>query len=302
MIITHEIINRNLNKLEEAAEKFPVLDEFKKSYREEMTSELETHRNKLALIAENLGLKEYILFIRWIERFEKKLGMKIIYDKIDFTYLKSQLAENAVDNKFKEYIVNKNRRGFLTFIQRDIKVFNQGISGSGRRGRFYGDNFKNTETLLLNYIIINQIDFSFSGIYNKFGHYYINELPNFEISANKELEITNDISKSIIDKLENIEYDFRKLNFNILKSEIESKIKQKMLTVEKGEQIRCIESQSDLTLNKVYNVISYSIGPNGSLVVYLLNDSGVNKEYNYRIFENVSKLRDDKILAIFNDN
>jgi hypothetical protein len=295
MVLNYEIINKNLLKLEEASKEFPIISEFKKLKSDDK------NREKISSTAESLGLRDYIQFIKWIEMIEGQ-GMKIIYDKVDFNELKSILADKAQDIKFKEYIKTKNRKGFLTFLRQDFFVFNEGYKGSGRRGRGYGSNFKYTETILINFIILNQYDFDVNKVYNNFGKYFVKELPNYEVSANKELEITNEIAKSVIRKLNRIEYDFRRLNFNILKSQIESMVKQRMLTVEEDEQLRCLESHTDLTLNKVYNVTSYNISSNGSLIVYVINDSGVNKSYNYRLFENVSKLRDDKlenILAIF---
>ena len=124
------------------------------------------------------------------------------------------------------------------------------FNGGYRRGRLksYNKNFESSLPLIINFFLQNDLDASF------IPYYYKSEISNVETEINTELDITNDITKTILRKIKTIKYDFRKLNFNMLKSEIEGKIKERMLSVEKGEQIKCIDDISGLTIGKVYNV------------------------------------------------
>lgn len=291
MLITYDIINKNLEKLEEATKAFPdILGKYRKTNDVKIRSEIST-------LASKIGLSEYIGFINWIENVQTK-NLQVVYkNTINFDVLKSEMSERGYDINFKDLIKTKTKKGFITFLKNDFEKYNGGSYGRGYRRKYYSQNLQPVESILMNYVIQNEINWDYS-----FGKYYINNLPNFEYKINEELEVTKDITKSIIRKINSMKFDFRRLNFNILKSEIESKIREKILSVEKDEQIRCLEEVPGLTLNKVYFVRSYTIGSNGNLTVCIINDNNVERNYNYRIFENVSKLRDDKLdnlLAIF---
>lgn len=76
-----------------------------------------------------------------------------------------------------------------------------------------------------------------------------------------------------------------------------------MLSIEPGEKIKCIEISPEtygLTLNKTYDVQSKNL-ENGILKVRIINDSGNNCSYNYRLFETVSNLRNSALDELLND-
>lgn len=292
--MTYTIINKNLEKLDNALKTFPkILGKYQKS----------TDSNEkvaISAVASKLGLEPYIQFINYINDIKLK-GQTLVYNyTISYDHLKTALIEGCIDSDVKDILANKSKRGFVTFINgRDFGKFN-GYRNGRRMKKYYKPNFAKSEAILINYVIQNEIKLE-----NKYGHtlpmyYYLNELPNFEAETNTEIDITNDIVKSVLRKIKTIKYDFRKLNFNLLRSEIESKIRERMLSVDKGEQIKCIEEKPGLTLNKVYKVNNYVIGNNGNLLVTVINDTLAASQYNYRLFESISNLRDRSIDDILN--
>lgn len=305
-MLSYEIINKNLKKLEESIKIFPdILGKYQKLTKSiilngelsRLNDSLISERIKISSLASKIGLDQYINFIDWVA---KSGDQKIIYThEIPFDSLKSRLIDGCEDEEVKSFLSKKTKKGFESFLNsRQYHVY-CGDYWTGRRGnrKRFKKNFIKNELLIINYAIQNELILK---DHDNLTHFYKNELPNFESEINTELDITNDIIKSLFKKIKSIKYDFRKLNFNLLKSEIENKIRNKMLSVEEGEKIKCIEEQPGLTLYKVYNVYSYEIGINGNLLVKVTNDNNQSKKYNYRLFESVSKLRETNIDNILN--
>jgi hypothetical protein len=281
--MNYDIIRNNLEKLEKAIKAFPdILGKYQKSENEKEKAELLSYASKL-------GLYEYTSFIKWT----KSKNEPLIYEhNISFDELKSKIVENCIDFSVKELIRKKTQKGFITFLNSDLwNRYNGGSSGRRYNRKYFSENFKKSEVILANWIIQNQIVLKRDIL----STYFVTEISNFESELNTELEITNDITKTIIRKIDTIKYDFRKLNFNLLKTEIENKIKERMLNVDKGEKLKCIEEQRGIGVNRFYDVDSYKIGSNGNLLVTIKDDFGRYREYNYRLFESVSKLRNENI-------
>jgi len=305
-MISYDVINRNLNKLDEAIKVFPnILGRYQKLSKliisngdlSPLNGNLIFEKNKISSLASKIGLEPYINFIDWISRLGSQ---KIVYThEIPFDTLKSRLIDGCEDEEVKSVLSKKTKKGFASFLNsRQYHVY-CGDYWTGRRGnrKRFKRNFSKNELLIVNYVIQNEITLN---DHDSIIFYYKNELPNFESEINTELDITNDIVKSLLRKIKSIKYDFRKLNFNLLKSEIETKIRNRMLSVEEGEKIKCIEEQTGLTLYKIYDVHAYEIGINGNLLVTISNDNNQRKKYNYRLFESVSKLRETNIDNILN--
>lgn len=292
----YTIINKNLEKLNNAIKTFPdILGKYQKSKDANERASLKDYAFKA-------DLRPYIDFIDWINRISD-LGQSVVYNhQISFNELKEVLVQNAIDVEVKDFLKKKNRRGMISFLNSELfSDYNGGYRGRRGRRKSYSINFLSSTCIISNYLIQNP-DIKLE--INRVHSYYITEIPNFEAEVNTELEITNDICKSIVRKIKTIKYDFRKLNFDLLKTQIEKTIKDRMLSVDKGEQIKCIEeSQIGITFNKIYSVNSYSMN-SGKLMVNITNDSGVNRDYNYRIFESVAKSREssiDEILSLLEE-
>lgn len=293
----YTIINKNLEKLNNAIKTFPdILGKYQKSKDTIEKSNLKDYAFKA-------DLRSYTEFIDWINRISEA-GQSVVYNhQISFNELKEVLVQNAIDVEVKDFLKKKTRRGMISFLNSDLfSDYNGGYRGRRGRRKIYSNNFFNSTCIISNYLIQNpDIVLESSRIHN----YYTTEIPNFEAQVNTELEITNDICKSIVRKIKTIKYDFRKLNFELLKTQIEKTIKDRMLSVDSGEQIKCIEESQigGVTFNKIYSVNSYSMN-GGKLMVSITNDSGVNRDYNYRIFESVAKSREnsiDEILSLLEE-
>lgn len=295
--MSYDIIKSNLNKLEKAIETFPdILGKYKS-----ITNV--TEKADISAYASKLNLSAYINFIDWVTRVSSN-GEKIIYDiDISFDTLKSAMIESSTDSEVIEFLKKKTKRGLISFINSPLySSYNGGMKGRRGHRKYYDKNFSKCECLLSNYILQNSINLvsGFSYGFGSVGYYYTQNIPDFESELNTEIEITNDITKSIIRKINTLKYDFRKINFNLLKTEIENQVKSRMCSVLPGEEIKCIEASQNLTLNNLYKVVSYQISISGNLMVHVLDDNERKSQYNYRLFETVSKLREDSINDILN--
>lgn len=305
-----DIINKNLQKLEDAIKTFPdILGKYQNLSKLELKADTLSRKNlleekaRISSYAIKLGLSDYIFFIDWIAKVS--LCGPVVYKfEISFDLLKTALIENAIDKVVKDFLQKKTKRGMATFFNSSLYNTYSGVVRNRYRRKGYENNFEKSESIISNYIIQNDIKITRLNknqvINPVISSYYLREISNFECELNTELEITNDITKSIIRKINTIKFDFRKLNYNILRDEINSKIKDKMLCVERGEQIKCIEASQGLTLNGLYNVNSYQLGSNGNLIVYVQDDNGITSAYSYRIFETISRLRENNIDDILN--
>jgi hypothetical protein len=312
-VMTYDIIESNLKKLEEAKKSFPKLVELEKlqkaankvkdidyksptyandlKQRTELQQKIEVIRNVMI----KLGLNEYVSFMSWTIDNDK-----IIYPKIDFNELKEALINDCFDQVVKEFIKTKTKRGLITFISSDQFLQYTGFKriraskASGYR-RNMSPNLSKSHNLLANFLIQNEAEYKSSITNPRFG-YYINNLPDFQSSAVTELEVTNDIINSLKRKIKNTKYDFRRLNYHLLQKEIKDLIYSMMLNVDKDDRVRCIEAVPGLTLSKLYDVVSFGVNESTGVVsVTVLSDYGYNSNFNYRLFESAKKLRDDRI-------
>lgn len=301
--MTYDIIKRNLSKLEDAKNAFP--DILGKLVNVTNTTNV-TEEDRLTTLACTLGLREYANFISWCNTMFYQKQSIVPETQMTFDELRSLLIDRALDTRVKEYLRPKTKRGFITFLSSEdwLKFKNDYSRRYGRRGRgrYYSDNFVNSQIMILHWLVQNSID-----IPEQFDipQWYKQDLGNFDMEIHTEISTTNDITDSIIKKIDKLEFDFRKLNYNLLTKNIEKVIKEKILSVKKDEKIKCIEPKVGLTHLKIYHVDSYSLNDNGSLMVNVLNDNNILIKYNYRIFENISRHRDkniDSILEFLNED
>lgn len=285
---TYKIIDENLKKLEKACEQ----SEHIYNYKNKVLSDIE--KSNIKKICTKLGIIEYLNFIDWIKEIESS-GFKVKYDKIDFKEFKEILIANAFDDKVKEFIKSKIKKGMDSFLKsEDFLKFSGRIShGKKGRKRYYSPNFVKSNSLICNYVIQNEIETQMVSI-----GFFNRALSEYESQSQIELEITREITKSLIKKIDSIKYDFRKLNIDMLRDEIDSSIRKKILSIDENEVIKCIEEKSGITINKTYKVDSYKIGENGNLMVFIKNDDDIQKLYNYRLFENINRFRDNVINCI----
>lgn len=303
MILNIDVITRNLERLNKAMETFPILLAYKNSFELTETDLVIKQSIKYNILSEirSYGLSEYSDFIFWINSMEVN-SQSIIYNNIiDYDDLRDIIVENCKDTTVREIFRNKTKNKFIDLLHHDYlwKRYDgkQYLTKSKRYSHNpYHDNLTQSTAIITNYIIQNNIDvINPQDIFSK---YYFYDLSNIDITLRHEIDITNDTISFIIDKI--VDYDFRKINFSKLISEVTKELQSKMLSVETGEKIKCILNGVDITIDKYYDVISYRMSSNSNLVVSINNDKGITREYNYRLFESIKKLRNKSLDILLN--
>lgn len=166
---------------------------------------------------------------------------------------------------------------------------------------------------IINYIIQNQINIDLSVVPNfDTWQYFVNPIPELDELVIREMEITKVLLNSISAQLDVLKdtADWRKINSRFLLSKITMMINSKMI-IESGSLVKFITTPeaihnlkmgaaaANLTSNKLYQVINSRVGWDTSLFISLRNDAGHVVELPYRYFEEVIKMREDKISSLF---
>lgn len=307
MIIKSEIISTNLITLESTKSQFPILIEYQKN--EELKNgkplDIDVSKKSKQLKDEckryDLGL--YVDFIDFI-LLSKRYNQEIFYrNKIKSTDLQKILVENAYDEDAKKSFKSKTAKSMGVLINsKKWDVYSANIYPSIRRKRRYNNNLMKSEAIIANYFIQNEIDIEIHNI-NRINKFYTFFIPKPDLSIKNEMDKTKEIIDFIINKLSESESDFRKINCDQLINIIDGELRNKMLEIEPGDRIKCIEITDEtngLTLNNIYDVKSKVI-ENGILKVYVINDKNINTKYNYRSFETIANLRNSALDNILND-
>jgi len=292
MKLTSEFIQINLEKLESLKRKFQILV----AYENEID---DMKLNDLFCIGKTYGLSQYLSFIDFIRQ-SKKNGQQPFYDKkISIKEFKEVVINCATDVKVKSIIKSKGVVSFQKFINSpkwDLYTGNK----RRRRGLRYHDNFVNSQAIIANFCIQNQIDIQNE---SKIIDYYTSLLPEIDNSIIEEIEMTTKVINFVFTSLDKENYDFRRINLENLKFLLNVEIERKMKEILEGESVKLINNvgyYSALTPNKVYNVITKNI-VSGRLTVSIQNDLGFVRSYPYRIFETVSNIRDSYLQELLKD-
>lgn len=293
MVVKTEIIKENLQILENAMSIFTILREYYNLQinRPENPSDTEIERERsLKAEASAFKINQYINFIDFIVNSEKN-GQKVFYDKkIKNVELQRILEKNAHDEYAKKTLRNKNKTTFATLIT--SKKWDT-LCGYQKKN-FYKNNLNASSPIIANYCIQNEIELDHNAYYYRINSYYTQKLEQPDTSILTEMNRTKFITDYIIEKLSENGLDFRKANLNNLVETITEEFKRRMLRIEPGEQIKCIENPQELkglTIGKNYRVISKFI-EFGVLKVSIDDDSNNTfYKYPFRFFESVSSLR-----------
>jgi hypothetical protein len=299
-----EIIKTNLKNLEIVCSKYPILDSYRKGN--------ETQRN-----IHGLGLSEWIGFIDFLKNLEK-LDIKPYYDEpIKYKTLKKKLSEISLGCKSTKTFLRKSEEDFLLTIT-DNKL-NRRYTNSNNQSYYVG-LFKG-EVLILNYILqriedpdvqkigvsdvylidnrrtTNVIDRTFQSF-----SYYSREikLPTFR---NLEFDMVSIFMEKMKQNLG--EFDFRKCNITLLKTEINNYLVSQF-KLEKGSTVKALEDiiYDDVLIiekDKFYIIESTSVDNNGFLNIYIIIN-GKFRSFPYSKFEDVSRMRDDLLNELFGDS
>lgn len=304
MKINSEVVSTNIFRLEKAQKEFPILSEYQKiaeiSEKDQYLSNLQTSVKDECC---HYGLRAYVEFIDYIVDVKNK-NQEIFYkSKIKNKDFQDILVKFANDEDAKKSFKSKTKKSFETLINsKKWDVFTAAVSNRRRRIRRYTDNLKNSSAIIANYIIQNQIEINSENT-SRINKFYLHLIPVPDLTIKNEILRTKEIIDFVIQKLSESGSDFKKVNFDHLTNKLSEELKNRMLSIEPGEKIKCIEISPEtygLTLNKTYDVRAKSL-ENGILKVRIINDSGNNTMYNYRLFETVSNLRNSALDELLND-
>jgi hypothetical protein len=307
MKLTSEVISINLDRLEKAQKEFPILSEYQKTLELKNGASLDQYLNNLTRTLKDeclsYGLKPYIEFIDFIVD-SKLTGQEIFYrKKIKNKEFQDVLVSNAIDEDAKKSFKSKSKKSFEVLVNsKKWEVFTANVTNRRRTSRRYNNNLRRSDAIISNYIIQNQIEVKDENSF-RVNKYYLNQIPVPDLTIKNEINRTKEIIDFIINKLSESGTDFRKVNYDHLTKTLNNELKNRMLTIEPGEKIKCVEISPDstgLTLNKVYDVISKHIDY-GVLKVIINNDNNQSKSYNYRLFETVTNLRNSALDELLND-
>jgi len=307
MKLTSEVISINLDRLEKAQKEFPILSEYQKTLELKNGASLDQYLNNLTRTLKDeclsYGLKPYIEFIDFIVD-SKLTGQEIFYrKKIKNKEFQDVLVSNAIDEDAKKSFKSKSKKSFEVLVNsKKWEVFTANVTNRRRSSRRYNNNLRRSDAIISNYIIQNQIEVKDENSF-RVNKYYLNQIPVPDLTIKNEINRTKEIIDFIINKLSESGTDFRKVNYDHLSKTLNNELKNRMLTIEPGEKIKCVEISPDsteLTLNKVYDVISKHIDY-GVLKVIINNDNNQSKSYNYRLFETVTNLRNSALDELLND-
>lgn len=304
MKINSEIISTNLVRLEKAQKEFHILIEYQKiSEISEKDQYLSNLQRSVKDECYHYGLRVYVEFIDYIVDVKNK-NQEIFYkSKIKNKDFQDILVQFANDEDAKKSFKSKTKKSFETLINsKKWDVFTAAVLNRRRRIRRYTDNLKNSSAIIANYVIQNQIEINSENTY-RINKFYLHLIPVPDLTIKNEILRTKEIIDFVIQKLSESGSDFKKVNFDHLTNKLSEELKNRMLSIEPGEKIKCIEVSPEtygLTLNKTYDIRAKSL-ENGILKVRIINDSGNNTMYNYRLFETVSNLRNSALDELLND-
>ena len=317
MIITSEIIQKNLLSLEKAFKAFPMLKEYSDKYsikiklflNSSLSNEYWKNEEELRILKDeirNYKLNIYLDFIEYIADC-KKYGQEIFYrHKIKNTELQKVLIENSLDSEAENCFKNKTKSTFSKFINsKKWDILSNNLQRYRSKAKRYNDNLTRSSAIIANYCIQNEIELTGDNS-KRIRHWYLHTIPEPDLTISTEIQKTASIIEFIVSKLGENESDYRKVNIDQLTSSIKSELTKRLLSLQKGEKIRLIEMPTDtnvtdeLTLNKIYQVSDKKL-EYGVLKVELTNDKGKAKYYFYRNFETVSVLRDSFISSLLDE-
>ena len=315
MKITSEIIQLNLIKLEKAVKLFPILEEYKIIIKKKndfigngimYTPAYNQNEDRIRDVREEARtykLNVYLDFIDFILstlRFDQEVFYKKKIKNLD---LQNILVKFSIDEDAKKVFRNKTKASFQKFINSPRWLTLSGENYNRKSRKRFNDNIYRSSAIIANYCIQNEIEIDDQNI-GRVKNWYYKLLPDPDSSISKEVERTKLIIDFVVQKLNEGDSDFRKINLDHLSLTLKNELRKRILSIQNGDRIKCVnvipENLEELTLNKVYEVISSSLD-NGSLRVEIKNDYNKNKLYYFRDFETISVLRDSFIDDILND-
>jgi hypothetical protein len=273
MVLTHEFIKYNLDLLEEIKLEFPILGDY--------------HLGKVSREAVmSIGFDDIVYFIDYIER-AKLFGLSLIYETSpNYRDIKTKIVETSYSAKSKSIFKNKTKNDFIQ-IFKDYKLHRRYMRGSNG---CYTEGLETCEPIIINFFILNQIDFETSLLRNR---YFTTRLNRPQLFA-RELKKTQEFVSCFLSYTHDQDFDLRKCNIKSLTNELNSRLRQLMI-IEPGLRVKSLIQSKNLTENFEYEVIDSRVNYQGYLEVKIIDSLGNTAYYPYSNFEEKSRERHDII-------
>lgn len=308
MKFSYEFIKENQRIYELAKQQLPIITNFERG-------------DVSHTVMRNIGLEKFVDFFNFMTELNKH-GFTPI-QAISYKELKQILIDKTQNVRFKTWLKNKTNKSFKKLIEEDSQTFDRLLNGRwiskpgynmrgrkiwGRRANNVTEGFDVAFIPLLNWIISNDIDtcdkldndiyknFKLQDKYANRIKWYTDVQLSIENVPQREIEITQKLTSSLIDFIDSSNMDFRKLNYDFIIDTMQNKIRR-LMEVPRGTVVRSkvdVKSsynQNRLTERKEYTVEASTIN-SGFIRVLVVDDSGNRNWYDYRQFEDKSIERD----------
>lgn len=237
MVFTYEIIHSNLEALEKVKSKIPDFDSLISVYNPQYSLERE--------------LRPYVDFARWISILRTSDKKQLIYDKLDFDFVRETVANGCSDIAIKNQIklFTKTKFNNLLKNKKKFETWN-GYRHSRYQRKIYQKNFTNSEILIINWAIQNGLDISTS-----IGKYYHTKLPAF---LDTSLDYSNKNTAQLIERIDSFistldDLDLTNINysdaFKYLHSSFVDYLKDKISI----SRVKCLDDDVTIGLEKDMN-------------------------------------------------
>jgi hypothetical protein len=293
MIITSKIIIKNLESLEYAKVKYPILTEY--TDYNEYSDRIERIKN----MCNWLGLQEYLNFIEFKDKMLHNEQNVFYNRKISFSELKTILSKYATNCEAEIFFKNMNKKSFITFINSD-KVLSRPIHPDEEDVR-YNYSIWNSYGIIANYLIQNKIDIVDINS-ERISTYYTKIINKPDILRTKEIENTKYLLNELMNTFSN--HDLKRINYSFLMETLKQEIKDKMIkTINIGETVKCINNLNHdyVTIGKNYIVIHVEVF-DGSLFITIKTDNDSVRTYTFKMFESISEHRNLRLKNILENN
>ena len=287
MKYTYEFIKENLRIYDEAKSKLSIVTDFE--------------NDAVSLSAmRSIGLGTFAEF--WQLKKANNLIKALTYKE-----LKPILVASTKNPRFKTWLKNRTEKRFCEMLNNE-EEFDRLLNGRwitkpdyrrrGRRATAHIEGFHTSFISLLNYIISNDIEVcdlaKQSVLLNKLKFYTHIQL-DLESIPQREVDITTDMMRSVIDSITSNSIDFRKLNIDFLVDTISQNLRN-LMQVPAGTRLKSIVDYERggvkyLTKGEYYTV-EQSLISGGFVKVWIIDNTGFRSYYEYKYFEDMQVHRD----------
>ena len=276
MKLTYDIIRKNIQTLERAFEVYPIL----KMYHDGDV----TQSTMFSMPWQFNKLRKFI-------DFKKENGTLIFDEKVKYRDLRKTIT-SGYTTKGGDIFRRKSKKNFDR-IFKDEKYFDRYMN---KQNESFFNGFLDRPSLLFNYLIQNEVELA-----HDLGRCESLEFYTWEIDLeiihvdqiNNSIEMAERFKEFVLGE----KLDINNTSVNILTSHLNHVLKQ-AFGIEKGSQLKAKIDFDDFKAGQIYQCGTSFIDYNGFLKVTLLVNGSYTKEYPFSYFEDVSRIRYEKLKNI----